>query len=157
MGGQRTSIGKSHPPNRRIFFSEGGEKRSGKQRSVKTCLGLVEISQKQGKKLGLRSKTQISPGLEKCCLRLCAKSSYEQAEIDLKTLMGISIGGSSLHRLVQKIELPAGQGETQVSAIDRKKEPTSLRRDRKGRMVGLQKPLVCTGVSVRRSFQSQLP
>ena len=100
-----------------FFFSEGGEKRSGKQRSVKTCLGLVEISQKQGKKLGLRSKTQISPGLEKCCLRLCAKNSYEQAENDLKTLMGISIGGSSLHRLVQKIELPAGQGETQVSAL----------------------------------------
>ena len=74
----------------------------------------MEISQKQGKKLGLRSKTQMSPGLEKCCLRLCAKSSYEQAENDLKTLMGISIGGSSLHRLVQKIELPAGQGEPDV-------------------------------------------
>ena len=43
-----------------FFFSEGGEKRSGKQRSVKTCLGLVEISQKQGKKLGLRSKTQMT-------------------------------------------------------------------------------------------------
>jgi hypothetical protein len=35
----------------------------------------------------------------------------------LKTLMGISIGGSSLHRLVQKVELPAGQGETTVSAL----------------------------------------
>lgn len=80
-------------------------------------MGLVEISQKQGKKLGLRSKTQISPALEKCCLRLCAKSSYGQAENDLKTVMGISIAGSSLHRLVQKVELPAGQGETTVSAL----------------------------------------
>jgi hypothetical protein len=99
------------------FFSEGGEKRGGKQRSLKTCLGLVKISQRQGKKLGIRSKTQISPALEKCCLRLCAKSSYAQAENDLKTLMGMSIGGSSLHRLVQKVELPAGQGETTVSAL----------------------------------------
>ena len=84
---------------------------------MKTCLGWVKISQRQGKKLGIRSKTQISPGLEKCCLRLCAKSSYEQAENDLKTLMGISVGGSSLHRLVQKVELPAGQGERKVSAL----------------------------------------
>jgi hypothetical protein len=48
---------------------------------------------------------------------LCAKSSYEQAENDLKTLMGITIGGSSLHRLVQKIELPGSVGETEVSAL----------------------------------------
>ena len=55
--------------------------------------------------------------LEKCCLRLRAKSFCQQAKNDLKTLMGISIGGSSLHRLVQKIELPAVQGETDVSAL----------------------------------------
>ena len=33
-----------------FFFSEGGEKTSGKQRRVKTCVGEVKISQKQGKK-----------------------------------------------------------------------------------------------------------
>ena len=54
--------------------------------------------------------------------------------------MGISIGGSSLHRLVQKVELPAGQGETEVSARACRwgKDPTPLRRDRKGRMARLQ-------------------
>ncbi len=67
-----------------FFFSEGGEKTSGKQRRVKTCVGEVKISSSQGKKLGLKRKTPISPGLKKCCLRLCAKSSDQQAEEDLK-------------------------------------------------------------------------
>lgn len=80
-------------------------------------MGEVTISQKQGKQLGLRSKTQISPVLEKCSLRLCAKTSYEQAEADVKTLMGIEIGHSSLHRLVQKVGLPESQSEEKVSAL----------------------------------------
>jgi len=55
--------------------------------------------------------------LEKCSLRLCAKNSYEQAEEDLEVLMGIEIGHSSLHRLVEKIELPESQAEHKVSAL----------------------------------------
>ena len=66
---------------------------------MKTCVGEVKISQKQGKKLGLKGKTPISPALEKCCLRLCAKSSYQQGEEDLKTLMGIKVGHSTMQSL----------------------------------------------------------
>ena len=55
--------------------------------------------------------------MEKCSLRLCAKNSYEQAEEDLEVLMGIEIGHSSLHRLVEKIELPESQAEHKVSAL----------------------------------------
>lgn len=80
-------------------------------------MGKVKISQRQGKKLGLRSRSQISPGLEKCSLRLCAKSSYQQAEEDAKVLMGMEIGHSSLHRMVQGVELPETQAEHKVSAL----------------------------------------
>jgi hypothetical protein len=80
----------------------------------------VEIGRKQGRKLGLEAKTAISPGLSKCCLRACAKTSYQQAESDLRELMGIKIGHSSLHRLVERVELPEAQAETasEAASID---------------------------------------
>ena len=65
----------------------------------------------------MKGKTPISPGLEKCCLRLCAKSSYQQAEEDLKTLMGINVGHSTLHRLVQRVELPSAQATNKTSTV----------------------------------------
>jgi hypothetical protein len=66
--------------------------------------------------LGLEAKTVISPGLSKCCLRSCAKTSYQQAESDLRELMGINIGHSSLHRLVERVALPVAQAETTSEA-----------------------------------------
>jgi hypothetical protein len=49
-----------------------------------------------------------------------AKTSYQQAESDLKELMGIKIGHSSLHRLVERVELPEAQAETtsEAASID---------------------------------------
>jgi hypothetical protein len=78
-----------------FFFSEGAEKQSGKTRKVKSIIGEVKVSQKQARKLGLEDKTPISPGLKKCCLRACAKTSYQQAEEDLVEFMGIQVGHSS--------------------------------------------------------------
>jgi hypothetical protein len=101
------------PTIRRIFLSKGGTKRSGDKRTLKTIVGEVSISQKQARKLGVEPKTGMSPGLEKCCLRVCAKTSYQQAEEDLRELMGIKVGHSSLHRLVQRKELPLAQSESQ--------------------------------------------
>jgi hypothetical protein len=54
--------------------------------------------------------------MEKCCLRLCAQNSYEQAEKNLTVLMGVAVGHSNLHRLVQKTVLPASQTEKTVAA-----------------------------------------
>lgn len=98
-------------------MSDGGEKRSGKKRKVKSLVGEVEISQKQAKKLGLRPKTSLSPALEKCCLRVCAKTSYQQAEEDLWALMRAKVGHSTLHRLVERTEMPLSQGDPQNQKI----------------------------------------
>ncbi|UXE62304.1 MAG: hypothetical protein KA717_05720 [Woronichinia naegeliana WA131] len=64
----------------------------------------MEISQKQARKLKVSPKIVLSPGLEKCCLRASAKTSYQQAEEDIEELMGIKVGHSSLHRLVERTE-----------------------------------------------------
>jgi hypothetical protein len=95
-----------------FFFSEGGKKCSGKKRKIKSMVGEVEISQKQAKKLGLSPKIPLSPAFKKACLRLCAKSSYQQAEEDMSELLGFKVGHSTLHRLVQRTELPLAQPET---------------------------------------------
>jgi hypothetical protein len=80
-------------------------------------LGFVRISQSQGKKLKLRSKTHMSPVLEKCCLRLCANHSYDQSENDIKVLTGIEVGHTTLHRLVQKAEIPITLSHQSVDTL----------------------------------------
>lgn len=77
----------------------------------------MEISQKQARKLGLEGKTPISPNLRKCCLRACAKTSYQQAEEDLLELMGIKVGHSTLHRLVGRTELPLTQAQVPSEGV----------------------------------------
>jgi len=84
---------------------------------VSTIIGDVKISRKHAKKLGLAGKSPISPGLQKCCLRACAKTSYQQAEEDLLELMGIKVGHSTLHRMVERLELPAAQAQATVEAV----------------------------------------
>ncbi|MGB3613273.1 MAG: ISKra4 family transposase [Elainellaceae cyanobacterium] len=84
---------------------------------MNSTLGQVSLSQKQGKRLGLKAKRQLSPALEKCCLRLCAQGSFEQAEQNVKTLMGLKVGHSSLHRLMEKADIPARQGTRPAEAV----------------------------------------
>lgn len=100
-----------------FFFSDGGTRRSGNKRKIKTIVGEVEISQKQARKLGVGANIPLSPALEKCCLRVCAKTSYQQAEEDLLALMRVKVGHSTLHRLVKRTKIPAFQGETESQTI----------------------------------------
>lgn len=85
-----------------------------------SCLGKVSVSQKQGKRLGLKPRRQFGPALEKCCLRLSAQSSYQQAQENIKTVMGLKVGHSSLQRLVEKEELPTAHatGVVEAASID---------------------------------------
>jgi hypothetical protein len=69
----------------------------------------VTLSQRQGKRLKLRAKSKLSPGLEKCCLRLCAEGSYEKAEQNIQTILGMNVGHSNMHRLVGVVKLPENQ------------------------------------------------
>lgn len=56
--------------------------------------------------------------LQKCCLRLSANESYQNAEDEIEALMGIQVNHSTLQRLVQRTEVEcptARQKVTQVS------------------------------------------
>ena len=44
--------------------------------------------------------------MEKCSLLVCANSSYIRAEEDLQILTGVKLGHSTLHRQVEKSEIP---------------------------------------------------
>lgn len=57
----------------------------------------------------MADRSRISPLLDKCLMRVCASAGYQSAERDIKALMGLEVGHSSLHRYVQKqeLEMPA--------------------------------------------------
>jgi hypothetical protein len=42
---------------------------------------------------------------------VCANTSYQQSAEDIQELMGIKVGHSTLHRLVQRVELPMAETE----------------------------------------------
>lgn len=68
--------------------------------------------------MGLEPRSQISPLLQKCCLRLSANESYQNAEVEIEALTGIKVGHSTQQRLVlrQNLELPqARQAINEVS------------------------------------------
>ena len=80
----------------------------------------MSITEKQAKRLGVRSRSQWSPYLEKCCLLLSANESYQRAEEDLKVLMGIKVSHSTQQRMVhrQNFELPEIEPKTEAISID---------------------------------------
>lgn len=80
-----------------------------------TCIGRVKVESETAKELGLKPRTQLSPVVEKCALAASAKSSYQEAECDIELMMGLRVGHSSLHRLVQRSPLPVVNAERPVA------------------------------------------
>ena len=67
---------------------------------------MVKVKNKAAQRLKLGKSKRVSPILEKCCWLMIANESYQRAEEDLDMLMGIKIGHSNLHRLIQTAEIP---------------------------------------------------
>jgi len=55
--------------------------------------------------------------LEKCCLRLAANESFENAESDIEMMTGMKVSHSSQHRLVQRYEFPSVSAEETVDTL----------------------------------------
>ncbi len=110
--GDRDNSQKSSPricyARTRLFFikTETGTS-AGKQRTVSSTIGEIPLTTGQAKRLGLKKGTRWSPHLEKCCLLVSANESYQRAEEDLETLLGISVSHSTLQRMVQRQEWPS--------------------------------------------------
>jgi hypothetical protein len=80
----------------------------GQTRKVKTLLGELKLKAKQLQRLALKPRSRLSPLLQKCCLRLSAKESYQKAEVEFEALTGVKVGHRTQQKLVveQDWELP---------------------------------------------------
>jgi hypothetical protein len=70
------------PPNSPFFIEQTTGIKTGKARKVKSCVGMLKLRTRAAQKLGLKPRSQLSPLLEKCCLRLAANESYQSAEAE---------------------------------------------------------------------------
>lgn len=60
------------------------------------------MTSEQAKRLHLKSSRQLSPLLERCCLRVSANVSYRRASEDIELLTGIGVSAKTQHRLVHR-------------------------------------------------------
>lgn len=97
---QRASVGISRTRDGIFFIQQATQTNVGKERIIKSSVGKLRLRRQQLEKLGVESRTRISPLLEKCCLCLSANESFCQAEKDLLLLTGIKVGHSTLQRQV---------------------------------------------------------
>jgi hypothetical protein len=84
---------------------------------VKTTLGEVRVIRQKAQKIGLKSHQRVSPVLEKCCWLLAANEAYIRAEEDLEILTGIKVGHTTIHRIVNKAEIPEAQAKDLVKSL----------------------------------------
>jgi len=76
-------------------------------------LGKLCITSQQAERLQLKAGSQISPLLERCCLRVSANVSYQRTAEDIELLTGMRVSAKTQQRLVQRqsFETPPS-GET---------------------------------------------
>lgn len=77
----------------------------------------MTITEKQAKKLRVKSRTRWSPYLEKCCLLLSANESYQRAEEDIQVLTGIEVAHGTQHRMVHRQDFKPLKVDTKVSEM----------------------------------------
>jgi hypothetical protein len=65
----------------------------------------------------VKSLTQLSPHLEKCCLLLSANVSYANTAQDLESLTGLRISRSTQQRLVQRHKFSAVRVNQEVEEL----------------------------------------
>ena len=100
-----------------VFFAKSTGTTSGKTRTVKTCIGRVEITTKQAKKLHLEKGKRTSYNLEQNCILLASNESFENVAKDLEQLTGLRIGKSTVHRKALSFEVPEIQTKKVVTAL----------------------------------------
>lgn len=98
-----------------ISSSSGTEAR--RKRTIKSIIGCLTITEKQAKRLALKSRTRWSPYLEKCCLLLSANETYQRAEEDIQVLTGIKVAHGTQQRMVHRQDLELLKVDTKRSQM----------------------------------------
>lgn len=70
--------------------------------------------------------------LEKCCLLLAANESFQDAENDIKVLMGIEVGHSTHHRQVKKVDLSPPNIKQKLTEVSLDGGKVRLRSEKRG-------------------------
>jgi hypothetical protein len=80
-------------------------------------VGELKLKAKQVQRLGLKSRSRLSPLLQKCCLRLSANESYQNAEREIEALTGVKVGHSTQQQLVLSQDLPLPQAVQGIGEV----------------------------------------
>ncbi|MEM9769434.1 MAG: ISKra4 family transposase [Cyanobacteria bacterium P01_D01_bin.71] len=92
---------------------EAGER----ERRIVSILGELWLSRQQAQTLSVPPRVKHSPYLENCCLRMCAKASYAQAEADVAMLTGVRVSAKTQERMVKRSALPEPNPEKPVHEL----------------------------------------
>ena len=65
----------------------------------------------------MKLRSRLSPLLQKCCLRLSAKESYQQAEVEIEALTGVKVGHRRQQKLVVEEDWELPQGKQPVCEV----------------------------------------
>ena len=80
-------------------------------------IGKLWLGPKQAKALSVRPRIKHSPYLEQCCLRTCAKASYQQAETDVGVLTGVRVSAKTQERMVKRAVLLEAKSDEPVTEM----------------------------------------
>jgi hypothetical protein len=101
-----------------VFFikkSTGTDK--GRKRTIKSPLVKIPITEQQCKKLKINSHTQLSPLLQKCCLKISANISYQNSAKNVEYLTEIYVADKTQQRLVQRTEFNQADVNDEIKKI----------------------------------------
>jgi len=89
----------------------------GKTRRLKSCVGVLTLKTEQTRRLGVSPLTRLSPLLEKCCLRLSANESYQNAEAEIEALTGVKVSHSTISRRVIRQEMLTPEAKQAIGEV----------------------------------------
>jgi hypothetical protein len=84
---------------------------------LKSCLGKLRLTEEQAKRLDVKAQTQMSPHLEKCCLRVSANVSYQRAAEDVAYLTGMVVPAKTQQRLVHRQDFEPPKVDVPVEEV----------------------------------------
>ncbi|MBC6476436.1 MAG: hypothetical protein GDA56_00150 [Hormoscilla sp. GM7CHS1pb] len=100
-----------------FFIKKATGTNKGRKRKLKSCLGKLTITEKQCQRLGVKPHNQLSPLLEKCCLRISANVSYENTAKDVKYLTVIYVSAKTQQRLVHRTEFNMAKVSSEIKEL----------------------------------------
>lgn len=99
---QRAGASPCVAPNRNFFIDQASPPQEGYRRTLKSILGELRLTRQQALSLEVQPSSQLSPYLEKCCLRVSANHSYRSASEEMAILTGITVSAKTQQRLVHR-------------------------------------------------------